>query len=180
METLYVKDRKQWRAWLDKNARSFSEIWLTYPRKHSGKACIPYGDAVEEALCFGWIDGIKKRLDSDHSMQRFTPRKPTSRWSAINIKRAQKLIAEKRMTTAGLQAFRPECQIEAHPTALPPDLQTPFSSANIAWNNFQSFPPFYRKMTIAWVATAKKEETQLKRLKKLIEFSEKNKRLKFM
>jgi hypothetical protein len=93
MRTLYVKDRKRWRSWLAKNGQCVKEIWLIYPKKHSGKVRIPYDHAVEEALCFGWIDGITGKLDANRYAQRFTPRRPTSRWSAINIRRARKLIA---------------------------------------------------------------------------------------
>lgn len=180
MRTLYLKDRKQWRAWLAKNGTRVSEIWLIYPKKHSGKARIPYGDAVEEALCFGWIDGMTGKLDGDRYVQRFTPRRPSSRWSLINIGRARKLIAGGKMTAAGLRAFRPERKTEAHPTELPQSLQKTFRKSAKAWENFQHFPPFYRRMTIAWVASAKKEATQKKRLEKLMEFSAENKRIKFM
>jgi len=180
MKTLYVKDRKQWRAWLAENGARAKEIWLIYPKKHSGKVRIPYGDAVEEALCFGWIDGQTGKLDGERYVQRFTPRRPSSRWSAINIGRVRKLIAAGKMTAAGLEAFRPERKTEAHPTALPESLQKTFQKSAKAWANFQGFPPYYRRMTIAWVASAKKEETQRKRLEKLMEFSEENKRIKFM
>jgi uncharacterized protein YdeI (YjbR/CyaY-like superfamily) len=180
MKTLYVKDRKQWRSWLAKNGTRASEIWLIYPKKHSGKVRIPYDDAVEEALCFGWIDGMTGKLDADRYVQRFTPRRPSSRWSSINIRRARKLIAAGKMTAAGLQVFRPERRTEVHPTELPEKLQETFQKCTTAWENFQSFPPFYRRMTIAWVASAKKEETRMKRLGKLMEFSARGKRIKFM
>jgi uncharacterized protein YdeI (YjbR/CyaY-like superfamily) len=180
MKTLYVKDRKQWRSWLAKNGQRAGEIWLIYPKKHSGKVRIPYEHAVEEALCFGWIDGVTGKLDEDRYVQRFTPRRPSSRWSAINIRRARKLIAAGKMTPAGVQAFRPERKIEAHPTEFPKSLQEEFQGHGVAWENFQGFPPFYRRMTIAWVGSAKKEETRMKRLLKLIEFSAENQRIKFM
>lgn len=180
MKTLYVKDRKQWRSWLAKNGSRAKEIWLIYPKKHSGKVRIPYADAVEEALCFGWIDGQTGKLDGDRYVQRFTPRRPASRWSPINIGRARKLIAAGKMTAAGQLAFRPERKTEAHPTDLPKKLQGEFQKGGKAWENFMGFPPFYRRMTIAWVASAKKEETQRKRLEKSMEFSEENKRIKFV
>src|SRR5580704_2753595 len=180
MKTLYVKDRKQWRSWLANHGQRTKEIWLIYPKKHSGKVRIPYDDAVEEALCFGWIDGVTGKLDADRYVQRFTPRRPSSRWSPINIKRAEKLIAAGKMTAAGLEAFRPERETEAHPTELPKNLKAAFRSQAGAWENFQDFPPYYRRMTIAWVASAKKEETRMKRLGKLMTFSSQNKRIKFM
>jgi uncharacterized protein YdeI (YjbR/CyaY-like superfamily) len=180
MKTLYVKDRKQWRSWLTKNGLRVKEIWLIYPKKHSGKERIPYDHAVEEALCFGWIDGTTGKLDANRYVQRFTPRRPTSRWSAINIRRARRMIAAGKMTAFGRQAFRPERKTEPHPTELPKNLQDRFLTDTNAWQTFQAFPPLYRRMTIAWVASAKKEATQLKRLQKLMEFSSKNKRIKFM
>lgn len=180
LKTLYVKDRKQWRSWLAKNGKRAREIWLIYPKKHSGKVRIPYDDAVEEALCFGWIDGMTGKLDAERYVQRFTPRRPTSRWSPINIKRAQKLIAAGKMTKAGQLAFRPERRTEAHPTELPSGLEKAFRSRAVAWNNFQRFPPFYQRMAVAWVASAKKAETQMKRLEKLMDSSAENHRIKFM
>jgi uncharacterized protein YdeI (YjbR/CyaY-like superfamily) len=180
MKTLYVEHRKQWRSWLAKNGTQAKEIWLIYPKKHSGKIRIPYDHAVEEALCFGWIDGITGKLDADRYVQRFTPRRPASRWSPINIRRARKLIAAGQMTASGLQAFRPERKAEAHPTELPAALQEMFQKRATAWENFQHFPPFYRRMTIAWVASARKDETRMRRLDKLIESSTENRRIKFM
>ena len=180
MKTLYVKDRKQWRSWLAKNGECAPEIWLIYPKKHSKKARIPYEDAVEEALCFGWIDGTTRKLDADRYVQRFTPRRKSSRWSAINIRRARKMIAAGKMTTAGRQAFRPERKTEAHPTELPLELERTFQKRAAAWENFQGFPSFYRRMTVGWVASAKKEETRVKRLGKLMEYSARNERIKFM
>ncbi|HLW89384.1 MAG TPA: YdeI/OmpD-associated family protein [Terriglobales bacterium] len=180
VKTLYVKDRKVWRSWLAKNGHRVDEIWLIYPRKHSGKVRIPYDHAVEEALCFGWIDGLTGKLDADHYVQRFTPRRPSSRWSAINIKRARKLIVARRMTAAGLEAFRPERKTEDHPTELPVNLQEMFQQRTRAWKNFQAFPAFYRRMSIAWVASAKKEETRLRRLNRLLDFSARNERIKFV
>jgi uncharacterized protein YdeI (YjbR/CyaY-like superfamily) len=180
MKTLYVRDRKQWRAWLAKHGEQAREIWLVYPKKNSSMVRIPYEHAVEEALCFGWIDGQTRKLDADRYAQRFTPRRPSSRWSAINLRRAEKLIARRRMTTAGLRVFRPDRKTEAHPTELPRNLLQKFQAEAIAWQNFQRFPPFYRRMTIGWVASAKKEETQRKRLAKLIDFSARDERIKFM
>jgi len=180
MKTLYVKDRKRWRCWLMKNGVRAKEVWLIYPKKHSGKARIPYDDAVEEALCFGWIDGMTAKLDADRYAQRFTPRRPSSRWSPINIKRARNLISAGKMTAPGLAVFRPDRKTEAHPTELPRPLEKMFRRNATAWENFRRFPPFYRRMTIGWVASAKKEETRVKRLEKLVEFSADNRRIKFM
>src|SRR5579864_4930465 len=105
MKTFYAKDRREWRSWLEKNASSSREIFLIYYKKGSGKPRIAYGDAVEEALCFGWIDGKVHKLDDHRYVQRFTPRRPASRWSLLNIKRAKKVIAAGQMTAAGLAVF---------------------------------------------------------------------------
>jgi uncharacterized protein YdeI (YjbR/CyaY-like superfamily) len=180
MKTLYVKDRGEWREWLGKNGASCSEIWLVYYKKVSGKPRIPYADAVEEALCFGWIDGKTAKIDEECFGQRFTPRRPGSRWSPINLKRARKLIKDGRMTPAGMAAFDPSRKTEAQPTEFSADVDERFRNAAGAWKNFQQFPPFYRRMTAGWVGSAKKEKTRLKRLEKLIEFSARNEQIKFM
>ena len=103
-KTIYVTDRKQWRDWLSENYSSASDIWLIQYKKKSGKASIPYSDAVEEALCFGWIDSIEKRMDDERFALRFTPRRPRSNWSQSNKERVRRLVAEGRMTIAGLAA----------------------------------------------------------------------------
>src|SRR5256886_5326331 len=100
--TLYVKDRRQWRAWLASHHKTAPEIWLIYYKKHSGRPRIPYSDAVEEALCYGWIDSITKPVDEDRWAQRFSPRRPSSRLSEMNRERVRRLIAARRMTKAGL------------------------------------------------------------------------------
>lgn len=106
VKTIYVKDRKQWRSWLRKNHASEREIWLIIYKKKSNKPSIPYEDAVEEAVCFGWIDGRVKRIDDEKYMQRYSPRTAKSAWSASNIARAEKMIAQGKMTEAGLKAYR--------------------------------------------------------------------------
>lgn len=182
MKTLYVKNRSTWRAWLKKHAATSTEIWLIYYRKGSNRPRIPYDDAVEEALCFGWIDSTTKRIDALRFAQRFTPRKPDSQWSASNISRVRKLVRNGKMTSAGLAASRGyrARKTPAHPTVLPSDLAEKFRGMRQAWENFQRFPLFYRRMTIAWVASAKKDETRLRRLDKLIQFSARNMRMKFI
>ena len=180
MKTLYVKTRGEWRSWLEANAGGSREIFLIYYKKNSGKPRIAYEDAVEEALCFGWIDGRTNKLDDERYVQRFTPRRPASRWSPANIKRARKLVAEGKMTEAGLAVFHPSRRTAARPTRLPRDLEQKFKNHTDAWKNFRAFPPFYQRMTIAWVANAKKEETRVRRLSQLIEYSAGNRRIKFM
>lgn len=101
-KTLYVTNRDDWRAWLNKNHKTEKEVWLIYYKNHTGKPTIPYDVAVEEALCFGWIDSIVKRIDDERYMQKFTPRKTNSNWSELNKKRVKKMIKEGRMTEAGM------------------------------------------------------------------------------
>jgi uncharacterized protein YdeI (YjbR/CyaY-like superfamily) len=180
MKTIYLRTRSEWRDWLEQNGTREKEIWLIYYKKHSGKLRIPYEDAVQEALCFGWIDGVIKRLDEDRYVQKFTSRNPKSRWSALNIKRARKLIDDGLMRASGLKVFKPDRRIEAKPTELPEELETEFRKNKAAWKNFENFPPYYRRMTVSWVASAKKNETRLKRLNQLITSSAQNKQIKFI
>src|SRR5919106_655260 len=105
MKTLYTADRREWRRWLRQNHRNEPEIWLVYYRKDSGKPRISYNDAVEEALCFGWIDSVLRKIDDERFAQRFSPRRPTSALSQMNRERIRKLIGQKKMTKAGLDAI---------------------------------------------------------------------------
>jgi uncharacterized protein YdeI (YjbR/CyaY-like superfamily) len=180
MKTVYAKDRRQWRAWLEKNHDKCAEIWLVYYKKDSGKPRVPYEDAVEEALCFGWIDGKIKKIDEACFAQRFTPRRPRSSWNETNIQRAERLIAEGKMTPAGLAAFNSKERAEPLVDQMPKNLEAKFRKQSTAWNNYENFPPYYRRMTARWVADAKKEETRLGRLEKLIELSARNERIKLM
>lgn len=180
MKTLYVKDRSRWRAWLEKNSQRVREVWLVHYKRDSGRPRIAYADAVEEAICFGWIDGKIKKLDEARYAQRYTPRKPDSKWSELNIRRAEKLIQEGKMTPAGRKVFDPRKRMGSLPVELLPDLEERFKQQAAAWENFISFPPSYRRMTIGWVASAKKQETRLRRVDQLIVHSLQNKRIKFM
>jgi uncharacterized protein YdeI (YjbR/CyaY-like superfamily) len=182
MKTLYLADRCEWRAWLEKNAKTSEGVWLLYYKRNSGRPRIAYNDAVEEALCFGWIDSKIKKVDEVSFAQWFTPRKPKSQWAPSNIKRVKNLMKLGKMTRAGLDAFESHLSRKtlALPTQLPRDLLGKFKKEASAWTNFGQFPPSYRRMAIAWVASAKKEETQVKRLSQLIDFSAANKRIKFM
>lgn len=182
METVFAKDREEWRRWLKKNGAHSKEIWLVFYKKASGKPTVSYDQAVEEALCFGWVDGMVKKLDEECYSQRFTPRKPRSVWSKSNIERVERMIAEGRMTPSGLQAYRSADRRDAAPmpVSLPDPLEQMFRKQRAAWTNYQKFPPGYRRMTAGWVASAKKEETRIKRLEKLIEFSARGERIEFI
>jgi uncharacterized protein YdeI (YjbR/CyaY-like superfamily) len=181
-KTFYAKDRAAWRAWLRKHSISSSGIWLLFYKKASGKPCISYDEAVEAALCFGWIDSVVKAVDDAKYAQRFTPRKPKSLWSASNLERMRAMIAAGLVTRAGIEAF------EGHgdrmpaplPTRLPAALERRFRTAAKAWKNFAGFAPGYRRASIGWVASAKLQETRERRLSRLIEFSARNERLTFI
>jgi len=180
MKTLYVEDRSQWRIWLEANSQRVAEVWLLFYKKDTGRPTISYEEAVEEAICFGWIDGKIKNLDQARFARLFTPRKPKSKWSRINIDRARKMIREGKMTAAGSKGFDPHNQTPALPTKLPAALEEQFRKQETAWENFTRFPPSYQRMTIGWVASAKQEATQLRRLRQLIAESTANQRIKFM
>ena len=182
METVFAKDRAEWRRWLAKNFARSDEIWLVFYKKASGKQTVSYDHAVEEALCFGWIDGLKKKLDEECYAFRFTPRKAKSPWSKSNLQRVDRLIAERKMMPAGLKAYNSgdRRDVPPMPTAMPKALEEKFRKQRTAWANYEKFPPGYRRMTAGWVASAKKEETQIKRLEKLMEYSARNERIEFM
>jgi uncharacterized protein YdeI (YjbR/CyaY-like superfamily) len=153
-ETLYVPDRDAWRVLLTENHMVAKEIWLIYPRKQNGRPCIPYDDAVEEALCFGWIDGIQKSLDADASAQRFTPRKAKSNWSELNKERARRLIAAGKMTDAGF-ATLPDLSLDAF--VIPDDILSALQADPQAWANFQQFSEVYQRIRIGYINEVRKQ-----------------------
>ena len=179
------ESRGQWRAWLKENHASESEVWLVYYKKHTGKPTLTYLDSVKEALCFGWIDGIKKRIDDERYMHRFTPRRANSRWSPTNIELARKLIASGEMTDAGLAAFNNrrvyddgvEQAKRAQPVELAPEFEKALKANDAAWQNFSELAPSYRKNYVGWLQSAKRPETREKRLRELVSVLEKGKKL---
>jgi uncharacterized protein YdeI (YjbR/CyaY-like superfamily) len=179
---LYLTKRKDWRKWLGKNHSTKEEVWLVYYKKHSGKPRIPYEEAVEEALCFGWIDGKIKKINDDYYIQRFSPRRHGSRWSRYNIERAQKLIKEGRMKPEGLEAYnfaldKPELiydnRSDGDP-AIPDDLSDALSHNRQSYKNFMNFPTSARRLYIEWLNSAKRTETRVRRIEKIINLSAKN------
>lgn len=179
---LYLKTREEWHKWLEENYSTADEVWLIYYKKPSGKPRIPYYDAVEEALCFGWIDGKIKKINEDYYIQRFTPRRPGSRWSKYNMERVRKLINEGLMKPAGLEAFRKALEkpqmiydnrADGDPV-IPEDLMNAFSNNNLAYKNFLKFSPSTRRIYIEWLNSAKKAETRPKRIAKIAGLAEKN------
>jgi len=182
---VFASDRKAWRAWLTKNHASETEAWLVYYKKHTGKPSVGYLDSVREALCFGWIDGLKKRIDDETYAHRFTPRKPRSRWSPQNIRLATELIELGLMAEAGLRAFEQRLdydeevmeQIQAEKIDLTTETETALKANRKAWRNFERLTPGYRKQYVAWLQTAKRPETRKKRLEEAIRLLEANRKL---
>ena len=182
---LYVINRDDWRVWLDKNHNTTKEVWLIYYKKHAGKPSISYEASVEEALCFGWVDSIIKRLDNDRCARKFTPRKTASRWSESNEKRAEKMIREGRMTEAGMARIR-EAQERGEwrkVRAVSKELVVPsFIEEALAKNEkahafFDTLANSYKRQIVGWVSSAKKEETRARRLAEVVGLLEKNQKL---
>jgi uncharacterized protein YdeI (YjbR/CyaY-like superfamily) len=172
-QTLYVYKPKDWRAWLKKNHKTTKEIWLVYFKKDSGKPRIAYNDAVDEALCFGWIDSTVKKLDKNRFCQRFTPRKPGSPCSEMNKARAHRMIKEGSMTPAGLKALEGVLGHGAkitrrgihHPRGwtIAPDILKAIKNDPLAWKHFQKFPETYKRIRIAFIEGARKRPEEFKR-----------------
>jgi len=183
-ETFYTSSREKWRAWLERNHGLKKEIWLIYYRKVSGKRRIPYNDAVEEALCFGWIDSTVKRIDGERFAQRFTPRKRTSGLSQMNKERIRKLIKEKRMTPAGLKAV--SHAFVANPdhekSEIPPRILNAIRKDKDAWKHFQNLPESYKRIRIAYIISRKRQGAEAFRrsLDHFIRMTSRNKRFGFV
>jgi len=175
-----ARDREEWRAWLERHHATEPEIWLVYAKKHTGKPSVRYAEAVEEALCFGWIDTTVNRLDADHYVQRFTPRTNTRNWSKLNRERFRRMVEEGRMTDAGrakLPADVPEPR-----RRLPAGAKTPafirraLDAHPAARRNFAALAPTYRRDYLRWITEAKKPETRERRLKEAIRRLESNRK----
>jgi uncharacterized protein YdeI (YjbR/CyaY-like superfamily) len=181
----YFKSAERFRSWLSAQASKATEILIGFYNHTSGKAGMTYREALDEALCFGWIDGVRRSIDGERYSVRFTPRKPRSVWSRKNVCRATVLKALGRMTTAGLQAFEklhPKrsgiYSFENRPHPLAPSFEVEFKTKSLAWVFFQARPPWYRKTASWWVMSARKEETRRKRLDTLIADSSANRLIK--
>ncbi len=184
MTITFFRSPAAFRRWLQKHHAMTGELVVGYYKKDSGKASITWPESVDEALCVGWIDGIRRSLDESSYSIRFTPRKPQSTWSVINIRRVQVLSLEGRMLPAGLKAFEARREnrsgiysYEQRGEQLVEPYARIFIRNKVAWDFFQAQPPGYRKQANWWVVSAKKEATRLKRLQQLIEASERGRRL---
>ncbi len=181
-KSIAPRGRTSWRRWLEKNHASRSEIWVVFFRMGSGKQGLALDAAVEEALCFGWIDGILKKLDDERYALRFSPRRPGSNWAASNIQRARRLTAEGRMTEAGLAMMDPrilqdESSSRQYQTKLSPNLESDLKRNKPAWETFQRLAPSHQRQYIGWIMDAKREETRRRRLQEAISKLEKGKPL---
>jgi uncharacterized protein YdeI (YjbR/CyaY-like superfamily) len=165
------------RGWLDANAASATALLVGFHKVGSGRACMSWPESVDEALCHGWIDGVRKRIDDDSYSIRFTPRRAGSIWSAVNIAKVEQLRAQGRMTAAGERAFagRREARSgvyayeQAGTATLAPEELRAFRRRKAAWTYFASTPPSYRKVVLHWITSAKRAETRASRLARLIE-----------
>jgi len=172
------RSREVWRAWLERNHARRAEVWLVFYKRHTGKPSVSYGDAVEEALCFGWIDGLKRSIDEARYEHRFTPRRPGSKWSALNEARARQMIAADRMTAAGFRAIEDAKRRGQWSTAMKGpevDLSMPEALTAALKRNeeaaafFDTLAPSHRKAYIAWIVAARRPETRTRRLAEAIE-----------
>lgn len=175
-DTIRMKDRAAWRSWLEKNHAKKQSVWILFFKKHTGKTLLPYADAVEEALCFGWIDSLAKKLDEDRYIQKFTPRKKNSTWSLSNKKRARNMMRQGKMTEAGLAKVAEAkkdgswTRLDAleQLTGMPPGLANALRTAPAAGRNFRAMSPSNRKQFLWFVESAVREETRKKRVKAVV------------
>lgn len=178
-KSVHPKTRKQWRVWLEKKHDSSPGIWLIYYKKHTGLRGLSYEEAVEEALCFGWIDSLPGKLDEQRSMLKFTPRKPRSVWSRLNKERVVKLVSMDLMTPAGMAAIElaktngswdtlTASDEAATSNTVPPDLKKLFARNKKAEKNFHAFSMSIRKQFLSWIFSAKRPETREQRLKQTV------------
>ena len=185
MNEIYIKTRAEWRNWLEKNHDKNNGIWLIFYRKESGKPALEYDASVEEALCFGWIDSIIKKLDDERYVRKFTPRKPDSKWSELNKDRVKKLIAQGLMTGPGIalveeakktglweKSDRPEISFE-----MPIELEIALKKNKKAKAFFEQLAPSYRKRFTGWISSAKLQETRDKRVNEAVALLEQGKKL---
>ena len=176
MNPTYFASPEEFRAWLEENHATEREVFVGYHKKATGIPSMVWSEAVDEALCYGWIDGIVRRVDDQRHVQRFTPRKPSSTWSAINIAKVAKLRAEGRMRPAGEAAFARRSEDKSaiysyeqrENGKLEAEQEARFRANAPAWEYFQSRPPWYRKVALYWVVSAKRAETRERRLGQLI------------
>lgn len=179
VKPIRMRSRALWRKWLERHHARKTEVWLTYYKAHTGKPTVSYVEAVEEALCFGWIDGQAQRIDDASWTQRFTPRRKGSVWSNVNLRRFARLTAEGLVADAGRAAgpTRDTRVAEAfweRPDVTPPEVTAALKASALAWKHFQALPPYKRKLYVTWLMSAKRPETRAKRTAAAIDMLERN------
>lgn len=179
---IFFKSAEEYRAWLEKNHESATELWIGYWKKATGKPSLTWEDTVNESLCFGWIDGVRKSIDAESFKQRVTPRRATSIWSQINIRKVKELTDAGRMWPAGLKVFEKRDRTKAYSfenlaAVLGPDAQKQFRANRKAWTFWEAQPPGYRRIASWYVMSAKQEATRQRRLERLISDSAAGRRL---
>ena len=171
MKTFDARTRERWRSWLAKHHASESEVWLIFHKLHTGKPSVAYNDAVDEALCYGWIDSLIKRIDDDRYARKFTPRKADSTWSTVNLNRYAALKAANKLAAPGIERSpdgRPV--VDAAPAgSVPPYIERAIKREARARRFFDTLAPSYRRMYVTWIDSAKREETRQHRLRQAIE-----------
>lgn len=179
MTPIFFPTQNEFRFWLEKNYNKETELIVGFYKVGSGKLSMTWSESVDQALCFGWIDGVKHSIDKESYKIRFTPRKKTSIWSAVNIKKVELLIEQGLMQESGLESYKNRSEskskiyaFENEEMKFSPELEKIFKANKKAWEYFQSLAPTYRKPSSNWVMTAKQESTRLKRLNELIADSE--------
>jgi uncharacterized protein YdeI (YjbR/CyaY-like superfamily) len=185
-EPIFFSSPQEFYAWLEEHHETEAEVYVGYWKKHTGKPSLTWSQAVDQALCFGWIDGRLNRIDDESHMQRFTPRKPNSNWSKVNIAKVAKLAEAGQMRPAGVAAFERRRDDRSgvysfergEDPKLPPEMDERFRASAEAWEFFQAQPPSYRRTAIHLVMSAKRPETREKRLDTLIEDSAAGLRIK--
>ena len=175
----FFPDPAEWRAWLEEHHATETEVVVSFHKKATGMQRMTWSEAVDEALCVGWIDSVRYSLDAERSAQRFTPRRKGSNWSAVNIAKVAELTAQGRMRPAGLAAFEARTDARSavysyeqrHAAAFAPEDEARFRANAVAWGWWENRPPSYRTAATYWVVSAKKAETRVRRLDTLIEDS---------
>jgi uncharacterized protein YdeI (YjbR/CyaY-like superfamily) len=187
LKTLHVITCREWRAWLAAHHDRETEIWLVFYKQHTGKPRVAYQDAVDEALCFGWIDSLVRRLDDERYAQKFTPRKAQSAWSETNRRRFAELVRDGRMTAAGqtkgppaaAESSAPQPAMQAHArhgpdVAVPGYIESALRAQGEAWVNFSNLAPSYRRLYVGWIEAGKREQTRDRRLAEAVSLLARN------
>lgn len=179
LKSLHFPSRAKWRQWLEKNHQSSPGIWIIFFKRHTGVKTVSYNDAVEEALCFGWIDSILRRIDDAQYIQKFSPRRSRSNWSLPNIERAKKMIAEGKMTSAGMIQFQDILSGKATKridrkaplvVRMPEDFRKALQSDRKAFEFYRGLAPSYRRQFLLWITIARKAETRQRRIAEAIKY----------